>query len=150
MSTLKDKNRANHANEPKDIRSWLARAFSRSLNVRTEQSCAKPDYSALTKSGITGAETSPASSAPTTGTWDLDGYWGLHGYTVQTGSGSVDLELWAYDSTAEEWFLVETKSTVADKAEFHFDGKVRNRQVFLRVAALNGSVSSVDVHASPE
>lgn len=131
-----------------DLHSWQRDSFSVSKNVRTEQACAEPNYSELIRT-VSTAESGTPPDGNTQG-WDLKGYWGLHGYTSQTGSGSVDLELWAFDPVADEWFLVETKSSVADKTEFHFDGKVRGRQVFLRVPTFNGSVTAVTVRCSAE
>lgn len=155
MSIRTDENRRNlqaARDHNKDLRSWLGEAFSTALNLRNEPTCANPDYAELVRAGITSADDSPNTTPPGAAGWHLKGYWGLHGYLVFDGgtSPNADLQLWAHDPAQDNWFLVETKSAVDGLEEFHFNGKVRNRTVFLRVSAIAGSPTSVALHCSPE
>lgn len=121
----------------------------------TERTCAKPKYDTWQRLGMTAADalTGGMVNPPDQEAWNFEGYWGLHGYLEFNGGTApeADLELWAYAPGRDEWFLVETKSSVGRFQEFHFDGKVRHRKVFVRVASLtlDGAVD-VDLIATPE
>lgn len=156
MAYQTDQNRAHQdaTNQQKgrDWRSWISQAFSKALNFRTERSCANPDYGTFRRQAVASADTAPNTAEPAFG-WDLKGYWGLHGYLEFDGgtSPSADLQLWARAGDGRnEWYLVEEKSGVGEFEEFHFDGKIRNRQVALVVSALYGSPTNVDIICSPE
>lgn len=144
------KNRANVKaafDGAKDIHSWFAQAVSLAQNLRTERTCANPNYNLLRREGIASAEAAPGASTPV---WDLRGYWGLHGYLAFTGGGDVSVTLYARDPVQGVWFEVETKTNVFANTEFHFDGKVRNRPVCVRIHNFNGTVTGCALTCSPE
>lgn len=131
--------------------------FSSKGAVFTEQSCAAPDYSKWIRT-LTGTPpgdaNDPNTTAPTTltGLWNLLGYWGLHCYVAFTGgtSPTCTLQLWGWDNTADNYYLIEEVQTVFGNQEVHFDGKVRGRTVFIRVTGVTAGVTALSVRACPE
>ena len=83
-------------------------------------------------------ENSPVTSSPQEGpgtVFDMEGFAGLSGYVVFTGGTSpdCDIELWCKDNEQNDWFLVESKSTVGERQEVRFKDQARWRKCFLRV-----------------
>jgi len=133
-------------------------SFSADKNRRVEQACAVPDYSEYTRAGA-GApiadDANPNTGAPgAANLWDLKGFWGLHGYIEFTGGAlpTASVALWARDDSDghDNYFLVQTIHGVADRVEFHFDGQVRGRKVFLQVLNIPVAVTAYDLYATAE
>lgn len=128
------------------------RKFSVSSNVRCEQAWPRPNYGDLKRLAVTTADADPTSSPPNDGLlWDLEGYSGLHGYATFAGgtTPTVEVEVWARDEQNGAFFLVSAQIVPAN-TEFRFAEAARSRKVFLRVATLTGSPTSVSLYCSPE
>lgn len=127
----------------------LAR-LSAGQNVRMERVVATPNYSDWTRT-ISSADANPNTTPPPSGLWDFAGYMGIHGYLVFTGgtSPTATVELWAYDSTNNMYYLSDS-AVVGDKEEFRFSEGARGRKVFLRVLNLSAGVTSIAMRATPE
>lgn len=125
------------------------RRFAANGDILSQRSWAEPDYSELKIEGVTVALTNPV----TQGTeWNLKDHGGLHGYYIpDTGTPSISLSLYAKDPTTGNWFLVETKASIAPATEFHFENKVRGRTVKLLPTVVSlGGATDFDIICSAE
>lgn len=126
--------------------------FSVSRNVRVETAWPLPDYSVFKRLTVASADADPTVTPPDDGLlWDLAGYSGLHGYAtfVAGTTPAADLELWVKDEQNNAFFYVDSVA-IAPNAEFRFPEMARSRKVFLRVANIFGSPTSLSLFCAAE
>lgn len=126
--------------------------FSVSRNVRVEAAWPVPNYSIFKRVAVDSADADPTATPPDEALlWDLAGYSGLHGYAtfVAGTTPAADLELWAKDEQNNAFFYVDSVA-IAPNAEFRFPEMVRSRKVFLRIAGILGSPTSLSLFCSAE